>query len=218
MYFGRRNSIRLEPDLWEALREIDLRKKRTMHDICPNIDKTRGGPRLTSAILIYMVSYCRSAANPYRAVFILLRRYRSLDIQSVSFRRPTTTHGMYSPAGVTLSEAFCFLPRSPARSLEKPDRVKGDCRDRFQHIDEMSASARAAEGFRTLRFHPGPIFNPERVSESLAGSRDTSRTVPSLVWTSICCTMNSRSTVSRIHISCNGSPGFISPRNSLENG
>ena len=66
--FGRRNSIRLEPDLWETLREIDLREKRTMHDICPNIDKTRGGPRLTSAIRIYMVSYCRSAANPYRAV------------------------------------------------------------------------------------------------------------------------------------------------------
>ena len=45
--FGRRNSFRLEPDLWDTLREIDLWEKRTMHDICPNIDKTRGGPRLT---------------------------------------------------------------------------------------------------------------------------------------------------------------------------
>ena len=61
---GRRTSVRLEPDLWEALREIALRENRTLHDICSDIDKTRGGTRLTSAMRIYIVNYFRSAANP----------------------------------------------------------------------------------------------------------------------------------------------------------
>ena len=61
---GRRTSVRLEPDLWEALREIALRENRTLHDICSDIDQTRGGTRLTSAMRIYIVNYFRSAANP----------------------------------------------------------------------------------------------------------------------------------------------------------
>ncbi|NBP72539.1 MAG: hypothetical protein EBU57_05060 [Alphaproteobacteria bacterium] len=61
---GRRTSVRLEPDLWEALREIALRENRTLHDICSDIDKTRGETRLTSAMRIYIVNYYRSAANP----------------------------------------------------------------------------------------------------------------------------------------------------------
>lgn len=61
---GRRTSVRLEPDLWEALREIALRENRTLHDICSDIDKTHGGTRLTSAMCIYIVNYFRSAANP----------------------------------------------------------------------------------------------------------------------------------------------------------
>ena len=61
---GRRTSVRLEPDLWEALREIATREDRTLHDICSDIDKSRGGTRLTSAMRIYIVNYYRSAAYP----------------------------------------------------------------------------------------------------------------------------------------------------------
>jgi predicted DNA-binding ribbon-helix-helix protein len=50
--------------LWEALREIALRENRTLHDICSDIDKTRGETGLTSAMRIYIVNYYRSAANP----------------------------------------------------------------------------------------------------------------------------------------------------------
>jgi predicted DNA-binding ribbon-helix-helix protein len=61
---GRRTSVRLEPDLWEALREIALRENRSFHEICSDIDRTRGGTRLTSAMRIYIVNYFRSASNP----------------------------------------------------------------------------------------------------------------------------------------------------------
>ncbi len=61
---GRRTSVRLEPDLWEALREIASREQRSLHQICTDIDRTRGGTRLTSAMRIYIVNYYRSAANP----------------------------------------------------------------------------------------------------------------------------------------------------------
>lgn len=61
---GRRTSVRLEPDLWEALRDIAAREQRSLHEICTDIDRTRGGTRLTSAMRIYIVNYFRSAANP----------------------------------------------------------------------------------------------------------------------------------------------------------
>lgn len=60
----RRTSVRLEPVLWEALLEIASREQRSVHEICTDIDRTRGGTRLTSAMRIYIVNYFRSAANP----------------------------------------------------------------------------------------------------------------------------------------------------------
>ena len=61
---NRRTSVRLEPDLWEALLEIASREQRSVHEICTDIDRTRGGTRLTSAMRIYIVNYFRSAAYP----------------------------------------------------------------------------------------------------------------------------------------------------------
>jgi predicted DNA-binding ribbon-helix-helix protein len=60
---GRRTSVRLEPDLWEALWEIANRENRSLHEICTDIDRTRGETRLTSAMRIYIVNYFRSAAR-----------------------------------------------------------------------------------------------------------------------------------------------------------
>lgn len=60
---GRRTSVRLEPDLWEALREIARRECCTLHEICTDIDRRRGTVRLTSAMRIYIVNYFRTAAS-----------------------------------------------------------------------------------------------------------------------------------------------------------
>ena len=61
---GRRTSVRLEPDLWAALRDIAEREDWSMPKICSDIDKTKGDAGLTSAMRIYIVNYFRSAANP----------------------------------------------------------------------------------------------------------------------------------------------------------
>ena len=41
---GRRSSVRLAPDLWEALNEIAKREGRSVHQICADIEQARGIP------------------------------------------------------------------------------------------------------------------------------------------------------------------------------
>jgi predicted DNA-binding ribbon-helix-helix protein len=61
---GRRTSVRLEPDLWEALNEIATHEGRSVHQICVDIEQARGNTCLTSSMRTYIVNYFRSAANP----------------------------------------------------------------------------------------------------------------------------------------------------------
>ncbi len=62
--FGRRTSVRLEPEMWEALKDISQREKCTIHDICTlvNICKHEN-TSLTAAIRVFLVLYYRSAAT-----------------------------------------------------------------------------------------------------------------------------------------------------------
>ena len=61
---GRRTSVRLEPEMWQALREIAKRERCTIHDICTLIglrknDKTS----LTAAIRVFLMLYFRAATT-----------------------------------------------------------------------------------------------------------------------------------------------------------
>ena len=61
---GRRTSVRLEPEMWMALREIAAREQCTMHDICTLIS-VRKNPRtsLTGAIRVFLMLYFRAAST-----------------------------------------------------------------------------------------------------------------------------------------------------------
>ncbi len=61
---GRRTSVRLEPEMWKALREISDREQCTIHDICTLI-KMRKNPKtsLTAAIRVFLMLYFRAASN-----------------------------------------------------------------------------------------------------------------------------------------------------------
>ncbi|MBZ0325899.1 MAG: ribbon-helix-helix domain-containing protein, partial [Alphaproteobacteria bacterium] len=59
---GHRTSMRLEPELWEALTEIARREERTVNEICTEVDRRRGESTLTSAIRVFIVTYFRSLA------------------------------------------------------------------------------------------------------------------------------------------------------------
>ncbi len=61
---SRRTSVRLEPEMWNALREIARREKCKIHDIC-SIIHLRKNPQtsLTAAIRVFLMLYYRAAAT-----------------------------------------------------------------------------------------------------------------------------------------------------------
>jgi predicted DNA-binding ribbon-helix-helix protein len=60
---GHRTSVRLEPAMWEALREIARRIEVPIHEIVTHIDRHRTASTLTAAIRVYIVDFYRQAAN-----------------------------------------------------------------------------------------------------------------------------------------------------------
>jgi predicted DNA-binding ribbon-helix-helix protein len=59
---GRRTCVRLEPLMWEALREITRLRGMSLNDLITEIDRTREASSLTAAIRVYIVNFYRSAA------------------------------------------------------------------------------------------------------------------------------------------------------------
>ncbi len=60
---GHRTSVRLEPALWEALREICRREGKTLHELVTQIARNRAQSTLTASIRVYLMSYYRAAAT-----------------------------------------------------------------------------------------------------------------------------------------------------------
>lgn len=58
----RRTSIRLEPEMWDALNEICAREGRSVHEICTEIDRERNCSALTAGVRVYIINYFRRAA------------------------------------------------------------------------------------------------------------------------------------------------------------
>lgn len=63
---GRRTSLRMEPLLWDSLKEIAQREGLTIHKMCSEIDCRRGPANLTAALRVFIISYYRRAAVPLR--------------------------------------------------------------------------------------------------------------------------------------------------------
>ncbi len=62
--FGRRASVRLEPEMWVALREIAKREECTIHDICTIIGvRKNADTSLTAAIRVFLMLYFKSATT-----------------------------------------------------------------------------------------------------------------------------------------------------------
>ncbi|HEY0837248.1 MAG TPA: ribbon-helix-helix domain-containing protein [Azospirillum sp.] len=58
---GRRTSLRMEPLLWDSLKEICEREGCTLNELCTMIDSRRGTANLTASIRVFIVSYFRQA-------------------------------------------------------------------------------------------------------------------------------------------------------------
>lgn len=99
---GHRTSVRLEPEMWNALRDISRREGCTAHDICSLIN-IRKNPRtsLTGAIRVFLMLYYRAAATEEGHLRVghgnfetMKRRAQIKDLQS--YRLPVASNGSMS--------------------------------------------------------------------------------------------------------------------------
>ena len=58
-----RTSMRLEPEVWEALGEICDREGRDLHELIRGVDSLREWGGRTSAVRVFVLQYFRAAAT-----------------------------------------------------------------------------------------------------------------------------------------------------------
>ncbi|MGB1076817.1 MAG: ribbon-helix-helix domain-containing protein [Bdellovibrionales bacterium] len=61
---GRRTSVRLEPEMWRALKEISRREKCSIHDVCSMVYLCKKPlSSLTASIRVFLMLYYKAAAT-----------------------------------------------------------------------------------------------------------------------------------------------------------
>jgi predicted DNA-binding ribbon-helix-helix protein len=60
---GKRTSVRLEPETWDALHEIARRERVSVHDVCTIVSQRRTRSSLTAALRVFVLGYFRAAAT-----------------------------------------------------------------------------------------------------------------------------------------------------------
>lgn len=61
---GKRTSVRLEPEMWRALKDIATREHCTIHEMCSLIAmRKKNNTSLTAAIRVFLMLYYRSAST-----------------------------------------------------------------------------------------------------------------------------------------------------------
>ena len=61
---GHRTSISLEPEFWDALREIAASEQKPTQKLIEEIDEARSGEGLSSAVRVYVLEYFRNKPEP----------------------------------------------------------------------------------------------------------------------------------------------------------
>ena len=60
---GHRTSVRLEPDMWEALREICGREGVSIGQICSEVNRGHAAAGFTSSLRVFILNYYRAAGR-----------------------------------------------------------------------------------------------------------------------------------------------------------
>ncbi len=61
---GRRTSVRLERDLWDALSDICTREEVSLNQICAHVADTNGDRGSTSSLRVFIINYYRGRDRP----------------------------------------------------------------------------------------------------------------------------------------------------------
>ena len=62
---GRRTSMRLDKETWVTLFDICQREDITIHQLCSQIDATKGGCGLSSATRLFILEYLKKLLSKY---------------------------------------------------------------------------------------------------------------------------------------------------------
>ncbi|HXP31880.1 MAG TPA: ribbon-helix-helix domain-containing protein [Stellaceae bacterium] len=60
---GHRTSVRLEPEMWAALKQVCARERMTLHEIVTLVGRGRGQSSLTAALRVHLLIYFQAAAT-----------------------------------------------------------------------------------------------------------------------------------------------------------
>lgn len=61
---GKRTSLRMEPEMWDALSDVAQREGHSLHDICTRIvERKPPASSLTAAIRVFLVNYYRMSST-----------------------------------------------------------------------------------------------------------------------------------------------------------
>lgn len=72
---GHRTSIRLEPEMWEALHEVAGLESCSIHDVCGAVHAVKDkGASFTGALRVFLMQYYRSSARAGRQVGLVQQR------------------------------------------------------------------------------------------------------------------------------------------------
>lgn len=63
MIAGHATSVSLEPEFWDALREIAAARGQTLNELITAIDAARAGRGLSSAVRVFVLDYLRNPSS-----------------------------------------------------------------------------------------------------------------------------------------------------------
>ncbi len=91
---GKRTSVRLEPEMWIALKDISLREKCKVNDICSLVYlRKHSQTSLTAAIRVFMMLYFRASSTEegHRRAghgnFDVMRQRARLNEEEIKFKK-----------------------------------------------------------------------------------------------------------------------------------
>lgn len=103
---GKRTSIRLEPEMWRAVKDIAQREKCTIHDVCSLVSlRKKANTSLTAAIRVFIMLYYKASSteeghrsaghgdfenmkNRARVKLSEPRNFYRASVQDIIFRQP----------------------------------------------------------------------------------------------------------------------------------
>jgi predicted DNA-binding ribbon-helix-helix protein len=82
---NRRTSVRLEPEMWNALNEIAKIEHCTIHDLCGAVnDLKEPHASFTAALRVFLMEYYRAAARAGSQVAQVQRRLKDISVRAAN--------------------------------------------------------------------------------------------------------------------------------------